>query len=568
MSLKIKNFLISFIAFLLLLAWWSSLTVGLSTDEYFHHINGLVRFEYLKTFGEFKDFQFRNNEFYPGLYDTLSYGIGQFILLINKNFYSNNIDLVMHFVNISFSSFSILGLYLFTKKIFNTNIAILTSLLTLLNPFFFGHMGMNSKDLIVFFSLIWFCYYFYLYCTEDEKIFKNLILSSFFIGFGCGVRLTFLVVIFPAIICGLVFLFKKYGSKFEYLIKRLLFHSLITIVIALFFIVLCWPHLIEEIQNGNFVDFFSLIIKNTINWNDGPKLGLINNEYYEVFNTPKMYFGNIIIYRLPFYLTLLIAASYFLIFTKKLMIKKQIKGFYEKFLIINFISFFPILLALILSVNIYDNLRLFLFVIPFFSLIASFSIDQFLNSFKNSFNSKIFLTIIVILFSFSFYRFILLTPYQYGYVNHSSLKNKDNNEKWEHDYWGASYKELVLKIKKKYSKEEIKKFKITNCSGDETLLYYLTKELGIKKLYRGKEEFEANYVVLINRTTLDIFNPKIYPEINHLVDRKGVMLLKDMEFVVRFPGIKTTCFKQYKGTDEVTVSRNGVVLSALRKWVK
>ena len=103
--------------------------------------------------------------------------------LLTKDFYTNNIDFAMHLVNVSFSSLSILGLYLFTKKIFNTNIAILTSLLTLLNPFFFGHMGMNSKDLIIFFSLIWFCYYFYLYCTEDEKIIKNLLLSSFFIGF-------------------------------------------------------------------------------------------------------------------------------------------------------------------------------------------------------------------------------------------------------------------------------------------------------------------------------------------------------------------------------------------------
>ena len=81
-----KNFLITVIAFLLLLAWWSSLTVGLSTDEYFHHINGLVRFEYLKSFGEFDEYQFRNNEFYPGFYDTLSYSLGQIVFLINKSF--------------------------------------------------------------------------------------------------------------------------------------------------------------------------------------------------------------------------------------------------------------------------------------------------------------------------------------------------------------------------------------------------------------------------------------------------------------------------------------------------
>ena len=568
MSLNIKNFLISFIAFLLLLAWWSSLTIGLSTDEYFHHINGLVRFEYLKTFGKFDGYQFRDNEFYPGLYDTLSYSIGQIVLFINKSFYANNIDLLMHVVNISFSSLSILGLYLFTKKIFNTNIAILTSLLTLLNPFFFGHMGMNSKDLIVFFSLIWFCYYFYLYCSEDEKILKNLILSSFFIGFGCGVRLTFLVVIFPVIICGLVFLFKKYKYETKYLIKRLIFHSLIAITISLFFIILCWPHMIEEIRNDNFINFFSIIVKNTINWNGGPKLGLINGEYYEVFNTPRTYFLNVVIYRIPFYFTLLIVATYFLIFTKKISLKNQIKGFNQKFLIINLIGFFPVLLSLVLKVNLYDNLRLFLFIIPFFCMIGAFSINQFLCTFEKSLKSKFFLIIIVILFSFSFYRFILLTPYQYNYVNYSFLKYKDSYKKWEHDYWGSSYKELILKIKSKYSKEEIKNFKITNCSGDRTLMYYLTKELGIKKIYRGKQEKEANHVIIINRTTLDVFNPKIWPEIKHMVDEKGVMYVKDLEKVVRFPGIQTTCFQQYDGIDEITVSRNGVALSIFRKLNK
>ena len=250
-----NKILLTFLSFVLLLSWWSSLTIGLSSDEYFHHINGLVRFKYLITLGEFDGYDFRNNEFYPGLYDTLSYALGQIILLINKKFYANNIDFVMHLVNVSFSSLSILGLYLLTKKLFNTNIAILASLITLLNPFFFAHMGMNSKDLIIFFSLIWFCYYFYLYCTEDEKIIKNLLLTSFFIGFGCGVRLTFPVVIFPVIVCGLFFLYKKYEANYKNLFKRLLTHSLVTIIIVIFLVILCWPHMIEEIQNGNFKDW-------------------------------------------------------------------------------------------------------------------------------------------------------------------------------------------------------------------------------------------------------------------------------------------------------------------------
>ena len=81
-----NKILISSISLMFLLAWWSSLTIGLSSDEYFHHINGLVRYKYLISLGEFDGYEFRNNRFYPGLYDTISYAIGQIILLIDKNF--------------------------------------------------------------------------------------------------------------------------------------------------------------------------------------------------------------------------------------------------------------------------------------------------------------------------------------------------------------------------------------------------------------------------------------------------------------------------------------------------
>ena len=133
-----------------------------------------------------------------------------------------------------------------------------------------------------------------------------------------------------------------------------------------------------------------------------------------------------------------------------------------------------------LGVNIYDNLRLFLFTIPFFSLIASFSLYQIINNFNYSPKKIIIPAALMIMFLLSFYRFVSLTPYQYDYINYSSLKLSNANTKWEHDYWGASYKELVLKIKDTYSADEIKNLKITNCSGDDTLLYYLFRNLGKK----------------------------------------------------------------------------------------
>ena len=215
-----------------------------------------------------------------------------------------------------------------------------------------------------------------------------------------------------------------------------------------------------------------------------------------------------------------------------------------------------------MGIGVYDNLRLFLFIIPFFSIIGSLSLYQLINYSKNSWKFKTITSIIIILFSVSFYRFISLTPYQYDYVNYSSLKFKNAEYKWEHDYWGASYKELILNIKNNFSDEEIKKLKIANCVGDDTLLYYLYRHLGIKKIYRNKLQHEANHVILINRAILNVFNN---PDIEGLVDKDGVILVKDLEKIVRTPGVKTTCNEKFTGKDVVKVSRNGVTLSVLRK---
>ena len=561
-----NKILSSLIILMIFFAWWCSLTIGLSWDEYFHHINGLVRYNFLTSLGDFQKFEFRNNKFYPGLYDTISYAFGQIFFFINKNFYVQNIDLIMHIVNISFSSLSILGLYLLTKEIFNKKIALLSVLLTLFNPFFFGHMGMNSKDIVVFFSFIWFCYFFYLYCKKEEKRFKNLILASLCIGFGCGVRLTFLIVIFPAIILGFIYLIKKFKSNHLILVKRLSLHIPIVFIITIFLIILCWPHFIVELQKGNFIEFTALIIKNTINWIDGPKIGLMNGEFYEVFNTPRTYFLDLIIYRLPFYLTLLLISSYFLIFLKKININNEIENFNQKFISLNIIAFFPIGLALILSVNLYDNLRLFLFIIPFLSIISALALDYFFENFKKHIQIKVITVVVLFLFTLSFYRFVILTPYQYTYVNYSYLKFENSIGKFEHDYWGSSYKELVNKIKEKYSKEEIKSFKIADCGGgDYTLIYYLNKYLNIKKTYSHVNVLDqATHIVMNNRAFLDVFENK---HVKGLVSEKGNMKISDMEKVSRAPNIRQTCFdyKPFSGKDAVVVARNGLPLTIFRE---
>ena len=168
------------------------------------------------------------------------------------------------------------------------------------------------------------------------------------------------------------------------------------------------------------------------------------------------------------------------------------------------------------------------------------------------------------LFLLSFYRFIILTPYQYTYVNYTFPSLGKSVEKFEHDYWGTSYKELVSNLGNRFTKEEIQEFKIADCyGGDSTLLYYLNKNFGVKRLYNIDERpLRATHIVLTNRTFLNAMNN---PSVKDLVNEKGVMLLSDMEKVVRAPNVKTTCFSQYSGKDEVLVVRDGAALSTFKE---
>ena len=334
---------------LILFAYFNSLLIGLSWDENFHHVNGLLRFKYLSSLGKFQNYDFFNNKYYPGLYDTISYAIGHILQVFDENFYQKHIVEIKHSINFLFSVLSLLGLYLTLNFLFNKSISLLAVLLTLLNPFFYGHMGMNPKDIIIFFSLIWFCYFFYKYLFYEKNIYFNLVFASFFVGFGCGVRISFLAVIFPVLICGLIYLFNKSKDNYSDMIKRLFFHFAIALIIMLFLTLICWPHIYQD----SLFLLFS-IIKNSINWSAGARLGLIDGIFYETHKTPPSYFLDMLKFKMPFFLSILMFFSYILFFINNNPLIKIVTNFNIKFIIVNSIIFFPIIISIIFTVKIYD----------------------------------------------------------------------------------------------------------------------------------------------------------------------------------------------------------------------
>ena len=514
------------IFFLLIFSYYSSLIVGLSWDEIFHYINGKLRFEYLKTFGKFKDYNYANNIYYPGLYDTISYIIGYLIRIINGSFFENFFIEINHTINFIFGSLSLFGLFKLVKIFFNKNTAYLSCIFTLLNPFFFGHLGVNPKDIIIFFSYIYFIYFFLKYLNKDKNKISNILYTSFFIGFGCGIRISFLAIVFPIIIFGLIFLIKK--KKIQNHILYLIRDIIIALLIITLLTTITWPHIID----GGYKVFIETVFK-SLKWSAVPSYGLINGEFYEIKNTPSTYFIEFIIYRMPFYSTFLIVLCYLIfLFDKKSIKKIYGKKFNIKFIILNLIIFYPLFTSIILKINIYDNIRLFLFIIPFFGIISSISFLYLIIKYKTNFFSKIKLFFLIFLFIIFAIRFVSITPYHYTYVNYIYPKIENANNKFEFDYWALSFREIVINLKQVFKKEEIKNIKFAFCGGDpKALVYLLNKEYGLKKVYKTKN---SDYIIMTNRASFKIDD-------------------------------KETCFTKYPGKNILEVSKQKLTFSVLRK---
>jgi len=514
--------------FLILFGFYCALKIGLSIDAAWHHTNGALRYIYMTSliksfvtdFPTWEGYVWENTKYYPALYDTIVFTLSKFSdNFINAQYTAE----IRHSINYIFVSFGILGLFFVNRKIFNKEIAILSCLLTLLNPIFFGSMGMNPKDPVVFTSLIWSIYFFINYLENIEgSRFKSLIFMSIAMGFGSGLRLAFLALLFPLFLIWLFIIFKKKIN-----ISKIILDSFCVLIIVVSLTFLTWP----QIHNGEW-DLLVEVIKKSSTWLIGFKHGIINGEFYEIGNTPRSYILKIFLYRIPIYISLLIILSFIIIFTKRnFFIEKTNSSFSIFFYLLLLILFFPITTMIITKTHLYDNARLFIFTMPFFATVASFSLFYILNKYKEFPISFKFASIVILLLAIlSIYRFIFLTPYQYTYTNYlSAPKYSMGENKFEHDYFYTSYPELMEKIKKKFGNEEASNLKIRVCDA-----HFYGNKYNFRRFLKSEQTKpeEAEYVIMTNRN-------------------------------LRYR--KMNCFQLYQGKDIVSVKRLGLTLSTLRK---
>jgi hypothetical protein len=506
---------------------YCAIIIGKTWDEPYHYLQGRAIFQYISSFGKIR------KEFYFEEYYSPSYWFFQYFF--TQLFPAQYKVETNHIFNLLVSLSTIVGFSKLISEFFNKYLGKIFFFLLFFYPIFFGHMGMNPKDIVIACCHVWIFYLIIRYLKNQSSTTKSnkyIYLASIFLAIGTGTQLLFFGTLAPIFLFLLfeVFFFKKIIKKdFNY--KSLFIDFFKFIIVFYIFLIFFWP----AAHSNIILTPYKIFIK-SLSAARGFGFNMVNGEVLLSKDVSIFYFYINFFYKSPeflllAYLIFLFFISYFFKFFNKVFF-----NFSYKFLFLSLFLFMPILIIKLSSFGAYDGLRLFLWCVPYFLIIPSLVTYFLIKNFKKNI-FKCILYVYVLLFIIFSFVFISVTPYHYTYLNIFSQFGLNSPEKFEGDYWGATIKELVQKIDfSKYEKIDLITCGINRDNLKEYLKIYQNKH--IKKINFVKEE-NAKYVLMTNRVAYDVGNNVNAFKID-------------------------TCFNKYIGTTVVSVSRLGRELSVIR----
>ena len=185
---------------------------------------------------------------------------------------------------------------------------------------------------------------------------------------------------------------------------------------------------------------------------------------------------------------------------------------------------YPSIILFFITFPVYDGVRLFLWSVPYLIIIPSITIFLVI---KNKYLMIKFISIF--LFIFYLINFFKITPYHYTYLNIFSGPANERYKKFENDYWSTSLKELILSSNLKEDK-----INFFTCGVSPEIVKKYIKQRYKRSEFTGISD--ANYIIMTNRTLFSNKQNKI-----------------------------SNCFDEYSAVNVHQVSRNGMVLSAIKK---
>ncbi len=519
--LENKNFRLGIISILIMFSYYCSLSIGISWDELFEINRGQERLKYLFSLGSYDVAPVQNEKYYPGLYSTIAAFVSN--IMPKKYIYET-----YHLINNTFSILTIFGLYRLSKLLFNENIAFISLIILFLNPTFFGHMAMNPKDTIIAFSLVWLTltlFRYLAYQKNKNKRIKFVIYAGLLIGLGLGVRMQFFALLIPLFI--FVLIYKLSNKKFS--IGIFFFDILIILIISYIVMLLFWPH----VHTNIFLEPFKNFIEQ-FGTHFGPDNILLNSKIYSTSDVPIFYIFINLLFKSPEYILFLYIIFLYLIFETKFRVNEY-PNFNINIFLIFLILILPTIFIIFSSFKLYDGLRLFLYIIPFYCIIPALVIFYLIKNIK-FFLNKFLLIFSTLLFIFFIFNFIKITPYQYTYYNIFAGKKENLVNKFEIDYWGISLKELVSSIIKD-DYETINGFtNIAVCGLNHDI---------IKIEFNKYQNFKYKIKDLI------------YEDYDYVIMNNRPVFKEDDKFI--------TCYEKFKSKSIIDIKRNNQILSSFKK---
>ena len=514
--------------FLVIFSIYCALTIGKAWDEGFLVTQGKVTLNYLLSLGRIELIDLYQREYYSPIFYSLKFLFSQIFPI------KYQIE-ISHIINLFFSLSAIIATKKFSKELFNENVGKYVFLILFFYPVFFGHMGFNSKDTILAFSHVWIFYLSIRYLKKQnikDKANSYIAIISILAAVSAGINLFFLGTLIPIFLFVLldIFFLKKFICP-AFNLKKFLIDIVKGFIIFYFLLVLFWVDTHPNILLLPFNFFLEWIIGDV---EKGAPYNLLNGEYFLYYDTPKSYLLVNLFYKSPEYFLFCYVIFLITFLNLNIFFKKKIQLFNYKLLLILSMIIFPFLIVWFLHFSLYDGLRHVLWILPYFCIIPALTIYYLVENFK-SIKVKFTLSFLSLFIIYFFYNFFTLTPYQYTYLNLFSGKTENRYQKFENDYWGASTKELIEMIDLDKDRSIIFSF----CGINHVVAKYYLKKRGYSNFKFDNEE-NAEYVIMTNRVTLN---------------KKNIWKSENL----------INCYDKFKGNDSFKVSRNGVILSVVRK---
>ena len=515
--------------FLFSFSVYCAIIVGKSWDEGIDLLYGKSTLEYLFSLGKIDNY-FWSREYYSAFYWSLQY-------LVTSIFPLKYQIEISHIINLIFSLATIVGIGQIGKELFNRQVGKIIFLVLFFYPIFFGHMSINPKDTILAFCHVWITLLIFKYLKRQHHKDKDSIKNYFIIigvlaALASGIQLFFLGSLIPIFLFIFfeIFLFKKIINK-NFDKRKLLYDLIKSFIIFYFLLILFWIDVHPDILFLPYKIFMAALSNTYVT---GWPSNLVNGNYYLSHEVPKLYLLINIIYKSPEYFLMTYLFFFVLIFKSNSFFKKKFIYFNYKLYFIIFMLIFPNLVVLLISLPLYDGARLFLWALPYFTIIPGLMIYYLIKNFKymKSKLTLIFLSTFIVYFLFNFF---MITPYQYTYLNIFNGESKNKYQKFENDYWGVSIKELI----KNANFENNKNLKIATCGINPK----------IAKKYLEKKKLSVNEFVFPNKS-------------DYLIMTNRVTFAGEK---AEYSQNMINCFDKYQGDDIFKVARNGLNLSVIRK---